>query len=79
MIDITADTCQYIGPDQDPQRDWPVKMCGCKTLKDKNYCGDHFWQIYQKGSATAGKRNEKSIDAEIAELAREQEMDDIDA
>ena len=79
MVDIPVTECQYIGPEQDPLRNFPLKMCGCKTLKDKSYCGEHYWQIYQKGSATAGRRAEKSIDAEIAELAREQELEDADS
>lgn len=78
-MSIPITECQYIGPEQDPQRDYPVRMCGCKPLKDKAYCGEHYWTVYQKGSATAGKRAEKSIEAEIAELAREQELDEEEA
>lgn len=71
--------CQYIGPDQDPLIHWPIKMCGCKTLEGKSYCGDHYWKIYQKGTSTL-KSNTKSIEAEIKEielqrLIAEQEAD----
>jgi hypothetical protein len=50
-------------------------MCGCKTIKGKAYCGEHYWKVYDKGTAIAGKRKAKSIDAEIEELKREQELE----
>jgi hypothetical protein len=70
--------CQYIGPEQDPLRDWPIKYCGCKTIEGKSYCGDHYWVVYKKGSASAGRRNEKAIELEIAELKRQQEVDELE-
>lgn len=66
--------CQYIGPEQTES---PFKMCGCRTLAGKSYCGDHYWIVYKKGSASAGRRNEKAIDAEIADLKRQQEVEEI--
>jgi hypothetical protein len=64
--------CQFIGAEQvNP----PYKMCGCTTLTGKNYCGDHYWRVYQKGSAVAGRRKEKVIEDEIADLKRLQELD----
>ena len=68
-------TCQYIGPEQDPIRDWPVQMCGCKTLEGKAYCGEHYWRVYEKGSAVNGRRAEKSLEAEIKELESLQDAD----
>ena len=64
--------CQWIGPEQ---TNWPVTLCGCPTLAGKSYCGEHFWQVYKKGTATAGRRNERVIDREIEQLKRLQEMD----
>jgi hypothetical protein len=72
---VIFDSCQYIGPEQDPLRNWPITMCGCKTIKGKAYCGEHYWKVYDKGTAIAGKRKAKSIDAEIEELKREQELE----
>jgi hypothetical protein len=67
--------CQYIGPEQ---TNWPFTMCGCQTLQGKAYCGDHYWTVYKKGTAIAGRRNEKAIDAEIEELKRQQEIDELE-
>lgn len=72
---VIFDGCQFIGPEQDPLRNWPIKMCGCKTIKGKAYCGEHYWTVYDRGTAIAGKRKAKSIDAEIEELKREQELE----
>ena len=70
--------CQYIGPEQDPLRDYPLKYCGCKALEGKAYCGEHYWTVYKKGSATAGKRAEKEVEKEIEELKRQQEIDELE-
>jgi hypothetical protein len=72
------DSCQFIGADQDPWRNWPIKMCGCKTLNKKAYCGEHYWQVYNKGTAVAGKRKAKEIDAEIAELERQRDIQELE-
>lgn len=71
--------CQYIGPDQDPLRHSPIKYCGAKTLEGKSYCGDHYYVVYQRGTAIAGKKKEKAIDAEIESLKRQQELDEAEA
>ena len=68
-------TGQFIGADKDPIRDYPVMMCGCKTLTGKSYCGDHYWKVYSMGSAVNGRRAEKSIQNEIEELKHLQEVD----
>jgi hypothetical protein len=52
-------------------------MCGCQTIAGKVYCGEHYWLIYKKGTAIAGRRNEKAIDLEIQELKRQQEIEEI--
>ena len=51
--------CQYIGPDQDPAKHWPIKTCGCPKLPGLNYCDVHYSQMYQKG--TAYRRRLKDI------------------
>jgi hypothetical protein len=65
--------CQYIGPEQ---KEAPFEMCGCQTLTGKVYCGDHYWVVYKKGSAFAGRTAEKVIEKEIAELKRQQEIEE---
>jgi hypothetical protein len=67
--------CQYIGPDQ---RNHPYTMCGKKTLTGKVYCEDHYFVVYKKGSASAGRKAEKEVDKEIAELKRQQEIEEIE-
>ncbi len=73
-----SEGCQYIGPEQDPLRDWPIKYCGCKTLTGKVYCGDHYWRVYAKGTTVNGKRREQAIDAEIADLKLQQEIEEME-
>lgn len=74
-------TCEWIGADQDPARQWPIKLCGLKSLEGKSYCVDHYHRVYKKGSsATGAKKMEKLIEKELAdvELSRliaEQEAD----
>lgn len=70
--------CQYIGPEQDPRKG-PIHYCGARTLEGKSYCGDHYYRVYQKGTAIAGKKKEKAIEQEIAELAAKQEIDEMEA
>ena len=68
--------CQYLGPDQEPFRTWPVHACGRKTLENKSYCEQHHYVVYKRGSSNL-KTNTKIIDAEIAELKRLQEIEEI--
>ena len=70
--------CQYIGPEQDPRKG-PLLYCGAKTLEGKSYCGDHYWKIYQRGTAIAGRRKEKAIDQEIEALKKQQELDEVES
>jgi hypothetical protein len=65
-------TCEYIGPEQ---KDWPYTPCGCQALKGKVYCGEHYWTVYQKGSAIAGKRKERAVEKELEDLSKAQEAD----
>ena len=68
MVDIPIRECQFIGPDQDPLKHHPIKYCGSRVIEGKSYCHDHYYVIYKKGSAVAGRKKEKAIDAEIAQL-----------
>ncbi len=74
--------CTYLGPDFDP-RTWPYNekptpYCGCRTLEGKSYCADHYYVVYKKGTAFAGKKAEKAIEQEIAELKRQQELEEME-
>jgi hypothetical protein len=75
MIDAVTKGCQYIGPEQ---REWPFTMCGHATITGKQYCGEHYYKVYQKGTAIAGKKKEKIIEQEIEELKRLQEMEELE-
>jgi hypothetical protein len=70
-----AKECQWIGAEQ---VEWPYIFCGKTSLTGKSYCGEHYHKMYQKGSATAGRRKEKAIDKEIEELKRQQEIDEVE-
>jgi hypothetical protein len=70
--------CQYIGPEQDPRKG-PVTYCGCKTIEGKSYCHEHYYVVYQRGTAVAGRRKEKAIDQEIEALKRQQEIDEMES
>ena len=66
--------CQYLGPEQDPLRDWPVKYCCKPTFPGKSYCEDHVWLVYNRGSSVGNKRKIKEIEKELAEVKRLQEI-----
>lgn len=72
---IEYNGCQFIGAEQDPLKHWPIKMCGCKTLKGKAYCGEHYWQVYDKGTSVNGKRKSRAIEKEIEEALKETELE----
>lgn len=76
MVDIPIRECQFIGPDQDPLRHSPIKYCGAKVIEGKSYCHDHYYRVYQKGTAIAGRKKERAIEREIAALTAAQEIDD---
>ena len=66
--------CQYLGPEQDPLRDWPVKYCCRPSFPGKSYCEDHEWLVYNRGSSVGNKRKIKEIEKELAEVKRLQEI-----
>lgn len=69
--------CQFIGADQDPLRDWPIKMCCRPVFPGRAYCEDHVWQVYQKGTSIGNKRKIKAIEEELAEVKRLEELEDV--
>ena len=69
--------CQYIGPEQDPLRDWPIKYCCRPTFPGQAYCEDHVWIVYNRGSSVGNKRKLKEIEKELAEIKRIQEIEEI--
>jgi len=72
--------CQYLGPEYDPRKHrGATPYCGQTTIEGKNYCHEHYYVVYQKGSAVAGKRKEKAIEAEIEALKKQQEIDEVEA
>ena len=61
--------CQYLGPEYDPRTHrGETPYCGSRVIEGKSYCHNHYYVIYKKGSAVAGRKKEKVIDAEIAQL-----------
>jgi hypothetical protein len=71
--------CQWIGPDQDPQRHNPIKYCGQTPLwPGRSYCEEHVWRVYQKGTAVGQSRKNKAIEKELADLKRLEEIDHED-
>ena len=66
--------CQYIGSEQTRA---PFTYCGARGLEGKNYCAEHYYVVYKKGSSNL-KNNTKAIEAEIAELKRLQEIEEIE-
>ena len=71
--------CQYLGPEYDPHRHrGATPFCGAETIQGKNYCHEHYYVVYKKGTAVHGKKREKAVDKEIAELKRQQELEEIE-
>ena len=69
-----SEGCQYIGPEQTK---WPYTMCGCKTLSGKVYCAEHYHKVYSKGTSVNGRRRERAVEQEIADIKRQQEIEEI--
>jgi hypothetical protein len=76
MIDGPIPECQYIGAEQ---KDWPYTMCGQKSIAGKSYCAEHYHQMYKKGSSNTGaKKMSLLVEKELAELKRQQEIEEIE-
>lgn len=72
-------TCQYIGPEQDPVRDWPIKMCGNPSIHGKSYCAHHYPKVYMGGSAVTGNcKTAKLIEQELRELELAEQIADVE-
>ena len=76
-MDAPVTECQWIGADQDPLREWPIKMCCRPVFPGRAYCEDHVWRVYQKGTNINGKRKIKEIEKELAEVKRLEELEDV--
>jgi hypothetical protein len=48
------------------------------VISGKSYCGDHYWLVYKRGTAIAGKKREREIDREIESLKQQQELDEME-
>ena len=68
--------CQYIGPEQDPRKG-PVHYCGKATVEGKSYCHEHYWIVYQKGSAIAGRRKERELERQIEMIKHAEEIENV--
>ena len=76
MIDGPIPECQYIGAEQ---KDWPYTMCGQKSIAGKSYCAEHSHVMYKKGSSNTGaKKMSMLVEKELAELKRQQEIEEIE-
>ena len=76
MIDGPIPECQYIGAEQ---KNWPYTMCGQKSIAGKSYCAEHYHQMYKKGSSNTGaKKMSMLVEKELAELKRQQEIEEIE-
>ena len=67
-------TCQYLGPDYDPQT-WykenpgqPTPYCGHPTLPGKNYCEEHYHVVYAKGTSLRKRHKDLRKVNQIQEL-----------
>ena len=68
--------CQWVGPEQDPQKG-SLQFCGRVPLwPGRSYCEDHVWRVYQKGTSMGTSRKNKAIEKELAELKRLEEIQD---
>ena len=68
--------CQWVGPEQDPQKA-PLQFCGQVPLwPGRSYCKEHVWRVYQKGTSMGTSRKNKAIEKELAELKRLEEIQD---
>ena len=76
MIDGPIPECQYIGAEQ---KEWPFAMCGQKSIEGKSYCAEHYHVMYKKGSSNTGaKKMSMLVEKELAELKRQQEIEEIE-
>ena len=77
-MDAPITECQWIGADQDPLRDWPIKMCCRPVFPGRNYCEEHLWRVYQKGTSIGNRRKIKEIEKELARVKELEEIGNLD-
>jgi hypothetical protein len=68
-----------LGPEYDAHRHrGPTPFCGAETIAGKSYCHEHYYVVYKRGTSVNGRRREKEVEKEIAELKRQQELEEIE-
>lgn len=77
-MDAPITECQWIGADQDPLRDWPIKKCGHSVFPGRSYCEEHLWRVYQKGTSIGNRRKIKEIEKELAKIKELEEIGDLE-
>ena len=71
--------CQYLGPAYDSRKHrGETPYCGAAVVAGKSYCHEHYYVVYQKGTSVNGRRREKEVEKEIADLKRQQEIEEIE-
>jgi hypothetical protein len=56
-----------------------MHYCGATPLwPGRNYCEEHVWRIYQKGTAAGMSRKNKAIEKELDEIRRLQEINEME-
>ena len=50
-----VEACTYLGT--------AVKACGCPTVKNRAYCEEHLWRVYQKGTAVTRRKDIRTADS----------------
>lgn len=71
--------CTYIGPEQDPLKDYPIQYCGKPVFPGRSYCPDHVWVVYQKHSSIGTRRKVKEIERELAHIRELEEIGNPEA
>ena len=56
-----SDQCQWLGAEQQG----PNYYCTCTqpVVKDKSYCEEHLWSVYQKGTAVHRRKDRRIAEA----------------
>jgi hypothetical protein len=61
--------CQWIDPDQDPQKTHRVDYCGRVPLwPGRSYCEEHVWRVYQKGTGLNNRREVRRIEKMLQKM-----------
>lgn len=61
--------CQWIEPEQDPQKTHSVDYCGRVPLwPGRSYCEDHIWRVYKKGTGLNNRREVRRIEKMLQKM-----------